>query len=244
MYKILLSVFLTITAAIVIQQPYAANAMLLSAQSSNSLPPSNPEGFANCDTAGTCNSMPQSQLGCTGQKQTLILDRNDLHGRIINQNPCLSIVVVGNNDDHHSKHHHEHNDDSADTNNNGPVQTSDQQQQPLQQIEQPTGTGSARGADSNGAGLNDACLKSGFSQQKCDNILFSKNPGGACTTVAIAGVSCPSIQDPAKTFSDPKGALAESQARTRATENAIQGFDRLFPPGPNGFAKSFGSSTG
>ena len=105
-----------------IQQPYAANAMLLSAQSSNSIPPSNPEALRPCDTAGTCNSMSQSQSGCTGQKQTLILNRNDLHGQIFNQNPCLSIVVVGNNDEdhHHSKHHHKHNDDSVD--NNGPVQ--------------------------------------------------------------------------------------------------------------------------
>lgn len=126
--------------------------------------------------------------------------------------------------------------------NNGPVQTSDQQQS--LQTEQPTDTSSAGGSDSNGADLNDACLKSGFSQQKCNNILFSKNSGGACTTVAMVGVPCPSVQDSAKTFSDPKGVLAESQARTRATENTIQGFDRLFPPGPNGFAKSFGSSTG
>jgi hypothetical protein len=96
----------------------------------------------------------------------------------------------------------------------------------------------------NAKGLNDACLSSGFSQQKCENMLFSKNPGGYCTTLKIAGLPCPQIQDPAKTYNNPKAAIAESEARSRATEGAIQGFERLHPSGPNGFAKSFGGSTG
>jgi hypothetical protein len=57
--------------------------------------------------------------------------------------------------------------------------------------------------DDNSAGLNDACLQSGFSQQQCNSYLFSKNPSGVCTTVSIVGIDCPEIQDPAKTYGDP-----------------------------------------
>ena len=93
----------------------------------------------------------------------------------------------------------------------------------------------------NAKGLNDACLSSGFSQQKCENMLFSKNPGGYCTTLKQAGLPCPKIQDPGFTYGNPGAARAQSEAKSRALEGAIQGFDSLYPPGPNGFAKSFGT---
>lgn len=58
----------------------------------------------------------------------------------------------------------------------------------------------------------DACLQS-YSVSKCNNIIGSTNPGGVCTTLGIVGVACPDVQDPAKTYSDPEGALAESKRR-------------------------------
>jgi hypothetical protein len=74
----------------------------------------------------------------------------------------------------------------------------------------------------------------GFSQEKCNNFLFSDNPGGACTTVSIAGVVCPKIQDPDKTYNNPGAALEESKRKIQQGEAAIQGFERLYPPGSLG----------
>jgi hypothetical protein len=146
------------------------------------------------------------------------------------------LIAIPTIDQAQAKKHHKHRDHNS-ANNNDPIVTSSPPLQPQQPLQS---TGHINSAN----GLNDACLRSGFSQEKCDNILFSTNPGGFCTTLTIAGVPCPKIQDPAKTFNDPSGALAESEARSRATEGAIQGFNRLFPSGPNGFASSFGGSTG
>ena len=60
-------------------------------------------------------------------------------------------------------------------------------------------------AEQSGAGLNQACLQSGFSQEKCTNMLFSDDPGGYCATLKIAGLDCPKIQDPAFTYGNPEG---------------------------------------
>jgi hypothetical protein len=147
----------------------------------------------------------------------------------------VGLITISTIDQAQAKKHKHRDQNSG--NNNDPIVTSSPPLQPQQPLQ-------STGRINNANGLNDACLKSGFSQEKCNNILFSSNPGGFCTTLTIAGVPCPKIQDPAKTFNDPSGALAESEARSRATEGAIQGFNRLFPPGPNGFASSFGGSTG
>lgn len=55
-----------------------------------------------------------------------------------------------------------------------------------------------------------------------------------CTTLGIVGVGCPQIQDPAKTYGDPAGTLAESGQRIDQTQNAIDGFDQLYPPSQSG----------
>ena len=120
-------------------------------------------------------------------------------------------------------------EDGGDSSNSGseggntPLQQQPQAvQQQQQQQQQSTG-------DSTGAGLNNACLKSGFTQAQCDNYLESTDPGQYCTTLKLAGLPCPQIQDPAKTYGDPKGALAESNQKIEQTENAIEGFNRLGP---------------
>jgi hypothetical protein len=146
------------------------------------------------------------------------------------------LIAMPTIDQAHAKNRHKHRSLNSGS-NNGHIVTSSpslQTQQPLQS------TGRINSAN----GLNNACLKSGFSQQKCDNLLFSKNPGGYCTTLKIAGLPCPKIQDPGFTYSNPGAARAQSEAKIRGLESAIQGFERLHPSGPNGFAKSFGGSTG
>ena len=99
-------------------------------------------------------------------------------------------------------------------------------------------------AQQSGADLNDACLKSGFSQEKCNNLLFSDNPGGYCSTLKMVGLDCPKIQDPRFTYGNPDAARQQSEQQIKNTERAIQGFDRLNPPGSLGgqFAGS-GSTT-
>jgi hypothetical protein len=89
-------------------------------------------------------------------------------------------------------------------------------------------------AQQSGAGLNDACLKSGFSQEKCNNMLFSDNPGGYCSTLKMVGLDCPKIQDPSFTFGNPEAARQQSEQQIENTERAIQGFERLNPPGSLG----------
>lgn len=89
-------------------------------------------------------------------------------------------------------------------------------------------------AQQSGAGLNDSCLKSGFSQEKCNNLLFSDNPGGYCSTLKMVGLDCPKIQDPRFTYGNPDAARQQSEQQIENTERAIQGFERLNPPGSLG----------
>jgi hypothetical protein len=98
----------------------------------------------------------------------------------------------------------------------------------------PPGNENLPPADQSGAGLNDACLKSGFSQEKCNNLLFSDNPGGYCSTLKMVGLDCPKIQDPRFTYGNPDAARQQSEQQIENTEQAIQGFERLNPPGSLG----------
>jgi hypothetical protein len=68
-----------------------------------------------------------------------------------------------------------------------------------------------------------------FSQEQCNNYLFSGDPGGYCSTLSLAGVPCPDIQDPAYTYGNPDEALADSQEQIENTENAIEGFNEAVP---------------
>lgn len=78
--------------------------------------------------------------------------------------------------------------------------------------------------------LNDACLQSGFTQQQC-NSYFGPNPGGYCTTLQAAGLPCPQIQDPSFTYNNPEAARQESEQKKQRIQGAIEGYDRLYPPG-------------
>lgn len=84
-------------------------------------------------------------------------------------------------------------------------------------------------AEQSGAGLNDACLQSGFSQEKCSNMLFSDDPGGYCSTLKLAGLDCPKIQDPRFTYGNPDAARQQSERQIENTERAIQGFEQAVP---------------
>ena len=93
----------------------------------------------------------------------------------------------------------------------------------------PAGNEDLPPAEQSGAGLNDACLQSGFSQAACSSYLFSDDPGGYCSTLTLAGVTCPEIQDPRYTYGNPDEALAESQEDIANTERAIEGFENTVP---------------
>ena len=93
----------------------------------------------------------------------------------------------------------------------------------------PAGNEDLPPAEQSGAGLNDACLDSGFSQAACSNYLFSDDPGGYCSTLSFAGVACPEIQDPAFTYGNPEAALQESQEQIENTDRAIEGFEQTVP---------------
>ncbi|KAA2282975.1 hypothetical protein [Candidatus Nitrosocosmicus sp. SS] len=84
-------------------------------------------------------------------------------------------------------------------------------------------------AQESGKGLNDNCLKSGFSQERCNNMLFSDDPGGYCTTLKMGGLPCPKIQDPAFTYGNPEAARFQSEQQIENTERAIQEFDDAVP---------------
>jgi hypothetical protein len=80
-------------------------------------------------------------------------------------------------------------------------------------------------------GLMDACLQSGFSYGYCNNILYSKNPGGYCDYLSSANLGCPQIQDPSFTYNNPGQAMQESQNKINQLDNLIQQWDYLYPPG-------------
>jgi hypothetical protein len=42
------------------------------------------------------------------------------------------------------------------------------------------------------------------------------------------------VQDPAQTYGDPAGALAEPKRRIEQAQNAIDGFDQLYPRSQSG----------
>ena len=106
-------------------------------------------------------------------------------------------------------------------------QQAPQQQNNFQPI--PPGQQNLPPAQQSGAGLNDACLKSGFSQEKCNNLLFSDDPGGYCSTLKLASLDCPKLQDPAFTYGNPEAARQQSEQQIENTERAIQGFEETVP---------------
>ena len=93
----------------------------------------------------------------------------------------------------------------------------------------PPGNENLPPAEQSGAGLNQACLDSGFSQEKCTNMLFSDDPGGYCSTLKLAGLDCPKIQDPRFTYGNPDAARQQSEQQIENTERAIQGFENTVP---------------
>jgi hypothetical protein len=122
----------------------------------------------------------------------------------------------------------EDNENEEDSGDSGSLlQQAPQQQNNFQPI--PPGQQNLPPAQQSGAGLNDACLKSGFSQDKCNNLLFSDDPGGYCSTLRLAGLDCPKIQDPAFTYGNPEAARQQSEQQIENTERAIQGFEETVP---------------
>jgi len=118
-----------------------------------------------------------------------IEDARAIHEKI----PNSIIHVVGDRDNNGDK---KGNDNENNQNNNSPIVDSPPS---TEAVDPGTSTNTNGLTDSTGAGLNDACLKSGFSQRQCNSYLFSKDPGGACSTAALGGATnCP-VQDPSKT---------------------------------------------
>jgi hypothetical protein len=93
----------------------------------------------------------------------------------------------------------------------------------------PPGNEGLPAAEQSGAGLKDACLQSGFSEAKCNNLLFSDDPGGYCSTLKLAGLDCPKIQDPRFSYGNPEEAREQSEQQIENTERAIQGFEQTVP---------------
>jgi hypothetical protein len=93
----------------------------------------------------------------------------------------------------------------------------------------PSGNEGLPAAEQSGAGLKDACLQSGFSEAKCNNLLFSDDPGGYCSTLKLAGLDCPKIQDPRFSYGNPEEAREQSEQQIENTERAIQGFEQTVP---------------
>jgi hypothetical protein len=52
-----------------------------------------------------------------------------------------------------------------------------------------------------------------------------------CTTLHIVDLAYQKIQDPLKTYNDPEGAVAESEAQKRLIESLIDQYGLLYPPG-------------
>jgi hypothetical protein len=52
---------------------------------------------------------------------------------------------------------------------------------------------------------------------------------GYCSTLKLAGVPCPKIQDPAFTYGNPGAAREQSERQIENTERAIQGFEQAVP---------------
>jgi hypothetical protein len=60
-----------------------------------------------------------------------------------------------------------------------------------------------------------------MTREKCENFLLSDDPGGFCSTLKLAGVPCPKIQDPDFTFGNPEAAEQQSNEQIRNTQSAI-----------------------
>jgi hypothetical protein len=84
-------------------------------------------------------------------------------------------------------------------------------------------------ASQSSAGLIDACLQSGYSLAQCNNMFLSGDPGGYCSTLHLAGLACPKIQDPAFTYGNPQAAEEQSRNQIERTQKAIEGFDQAVP---------------
>jgi hypothetical protein len=93
----------------------------------------------------------------------------------------------------------------------------------------PPENGNLPSAQQSGAGLKDACLQSGFTEAQCNNYLFTDDPGQYCTTLKLAGLPCPKIQDPRFSYGNPEEAREQSEQQTRQTEEAIRGFENTVP---------------
>jgi hypothetical protein len=234
------------------------NAMLLSA--SPSFNPNPRDSQNHWSEGGQCLSPAQmgevvlspeqcANIGpdCPNGQQTLVIPQDEDDGPIFNSDPCLTIVQTGDDDEEDEEDEEDvdegvqnkldninesTNDEDAPINqpdnvgNNNNLQPQPLAQQPGQQ---------QQGLDPTGQSLVDACLQTpGMTPQKCSNYLGSSDVGNYCTTLTIAGVPCPDIQDPSKTYGDPEGALAESNKKIEQTQNAIEGFNRLYPPGSLG----------
>jgi hypothetical protein len=87
-------------------------------------------------------------------------------------------------------------------------------QQPTQQQEpQPA-------VDPGGQSLHDACLKSGFSQEECNNHLLSGDQGGYCTTQELSVFDCAETQDP-----DPAFVYGNPEAASQQSEQQIENIE-------------------
>lgn len=75
-------------------------------------------------------------------------------------------------------------------------------------------------------GLIDACTQSGYSYNSCQSMLYGSNPGGYCNGLDY----CPQIQDPGYTYSDPYGAMRDSQQKSGQIQGYIDQWDYLYPP--------------
>ena len=85
----------------------------------------------------------------------------------------------------------------------------------------PPGSENLPPVEQSSAGLIQACMQSGFTEAQCRNMFISDDPGGFCSTLKLANVPCPKIQDPQFTFGDPEAAQQESNQRIRNIQNAI-----------------------
>ena len=74
-------------------------------------------------------------------------------------------------------------------------------------------------------------MDTGYSYDSCYNMLYSMNPGGYCTYLSYANLGCPQIQDPGYTYSNPQGAMQDSQNTINRLDSLIQQWDSLYPQG-------------
>ncbi|KAA2283115.1 hypothetical protein [Candidatus Nitrosocosmicus sp. SS] len=98
----------------------------------------------------------------------------------------------------------------------GPLETEQNNFQPI-----PQGNENLPPVEQSSAGLIDNCIQSGFSKERCENMLLSDDPGGYCSTLKLANLPCPKIQDPSFTFGNPGDALEQSRQQIQNIQSAI-----------------------